>query len=224
VEQAKKIFFLIRETLEPMEGKLFDHPFLTKVEAGTYSKKQIAVLPMEEYYIVSSDLLSSKHLLSRFEDAPSQPFFESLVENEEFARSNIIKLAETLGATQSDLDAYEPDPRCQAYPSYFARLALHGSEAEVLVAFASNFSVWWTSCKRVAVALQEKYGVDKEATAFLNPFHDVPPPDAEFDDLTMEAMQRGLDDGSADEKKLVRTARLIQYYEILFWDALLELV
>ena len=219
MSETQKVFQAIRDALKPIESKLIDHPFLRKVEQGAYSKKQLAILPKEEYYIVASDLLSSRHLLQRFESAPSGSFFKSLVENEEFAQNNIVKLTEALGCSLGELRAHEPDPRCQVYPSYFARLALHGSEAEVLVAFASNFSVWWSACKRVAVALVEQHGVPEQATAFLNPFNEVPPPDAPFDELTTDAIERGLR-GDVGAQELVRVARIIQHYELWFWDAL----
>lgn len=219
MSETEEVFQAIRDALEPIESKLIDHPFLRKVERGEYSKRQLAILPKEEYYIVASDLLSSKHLLQRFESAPSGSFFKGLVENEEFAKNSIVKLAEALECSHDELDNHEPDPRCQAYPSYFARLALQGSEAEVLVAFASNFSVWWSACRRVAVALVKQHGVPEQATAFLNPFNEVPPPDAPFDELTLDAMRRGLRQG-VQPRQLVRVARIIQHYELWFWDAL----
>ncbi|MBN1835628.1 MAG: hypothetical protein JW820_07250 [Spirochaetales bacterium] len=219
MSETQDVFLAIREALKPIESKLIDHPFLRKVEGGAYSKQQLAFLPKEEYYIVASDLQSSRHLLKRFESAPSGPFFESLVENEEFAQNSIVNLAEALGCNREELSAHEPDPRCQVYPSYFARLALHGTEAEVLVAFASNFSVWWSACRRVAIALVKQHGVPEQATAFLNPFNEVPPPDAPFDELTMGAMERGLRQGVRPQE-LVRVARIIQHYELWFWDAL----
>lgn len=219
MKETERIFKKIRETLRPIEGRLFEHPFLEKVEQKTYSKRQMASLPKEEYYIVSSDLLSARHLMDRFGDGPSGPFFRDLVENEEFAKKNIVMLAEALGSSLSELEVHEPDPYCQVYPSYFARLALHGSEAEVLVALCSNFSVWWSACKRIAVALENLYGVPKEATAFLNPLNEVPPPDTPFDELTVAAIERGLAHG-VKEKEVIRVARTIQHYELFFWDAL----
>ncbi len=223
MDSAQSVFRQIRKTLKPIESRLLENPFLRKVEAGEYSRAQVAVLPLEEYYIVASDLPSSKHLERRFKEEPSAAFFRELVENEKYAQDHIRNLAEVLGSGTSTLEEYEPDPRCQAYPSYFARLALHGSEAEVLVAFASNFSAWWSACKRVAEALAGRYGVPREAVAFLSPFHEVPPPEAPFDELTMDAIRRGLKRG-VEEKALVRVARLIQSYELWFWDALEELV
>lgn len=219
MEQTERIFNRIRETLRPIEGRLFKHPFLEKVEQKKYSKRQMAILPKEEYYIVSTDLLSARHLMDRFGNGPSGPFFKDLVENEEFAKRNIVMLAEALGSSLSDVEEHEPDPYCQAYPSYFARLALHGSEAEVLVALSSNFSVWWSACKRIAVALENLYEVPKEATAFLNPLNEVPPPDTPFDELTVDALKRGLAQG-VQEKDIIRVARIIQHYELVFWDAL----
>jgi hypothetical protein len=219
LDPTQSVFRQIRECLRAIEGRLRDPPFVRNVEDGKYGKRQVAVLPKEEYHIVTSDLASSRHLQGRFREAPSGAFFRELVENEQFALDNIRKLAGALGCASSELERYEPDPRCQAYPSYFARLALHGSEAEVLVAFASNFSVWWSACGRVGTALNRIYKVPAESVAFLTPFHDVPPPDAPFDELTLDAIRRGLREG-VQERSLVRVARIIQNYELWFWDAL----
>ncbi len=217
--RIEKLFQAVRATLRVLEQKLFDHPFLRKVEGKQYSKKQMALLPKEEFYIVLSDLLSAKHLAERFKELSTITFFDTLVENEEFAKLNIAVLAEALGCSRTQLMEHEPDPYCQMYPSYFARLSLHGSEAEIMAAFSSNFSVWWSACKRVAVALVNLYEVPEEATAFLNPFNEVPPPDTPFDDLTVDAIERGLKEG-VTENQIIRAARLIQYYELSFWDAL----
>ena len=92
----------------------------------------------------------------------------------------------------------------------------------MLVAFAAKFSAWWSACKRVADALADRYGVPREAVAFLSPFHEIPPPDAPFDELTLDAIRRGLQQGVA-ERALVRVACLIQSYELWFWDALEDL-
>ena len=217
--QIENLFQATRVTLRALEQKLFDHPFLKKVERKKYSKKQMALLPKEEFYIVLSDLLSAKHLVERFKEMPTLSFFKTLVENEEFAQHNIAALAEALGCSRTQLMEHEPDPYCQVYPSYFARLSLHGSEAEIMAAFSSNFSVWWSACKRVAVALVNLYEVPEEATAFLNPFNEVPPPETPFDELTVDAIERGLMQG-VTENQIVRSARLIQHYELAFWDAL----
>jgi thiaminase len=217
--RVDEIFRAARAALRELEQKLFDHPFLRKVEGKRYSNRQMALLPKEEYHIVLSDLLSAKHLVERFKDLPTLSFFSELVENEEFARQNITALAEALGCSRSELMEHEPDPCCQMYPSYFARLSLHGSEAEIMAAFSSNFSVWWSACKRVAVALVNLYNVPEEATAFLNPFNEVPPPDTPFDELTADAIERGLAQG-VSESQIIRAARLIQHYELFFWDAL----
>ena len=47
----------------------------------------------------------------------------------------------------------------------------------------------------------------------------MPPPETPFDDLTVDAIKRGLAQG-VKEKEIIRVARIIQQYELFFWDAL----
>jgi len=47
----------------------------------------------------------------------------------------------------------------------------------------------------------------------------VPPPETPFDDLTVDIIKRGLAQG-VKEKEIIRVARIIQKYELFFWDAL----
>ena len=69
------------------------------------------------------------------------------------------------------------------------------------------------------IARENLYDVPKEATAFLNPFNKVPPPETPFDDLTVDIIKWGLAQG-VKEKEIIIVARIIQKYELFFWDTL----
>jgi hypothetical protein len=219
MSQVETLYALIRQSVQPIEQQVFEHEFFQKLEGKLYSKHQVAFLPKEEFYINASDLRSAEHLMVRFGQSSTRQFFQDLVDGERFALSNVVTLAEALDCQKEELEQYQPDPYAQAYPAYFAWLALHGSEAEVIVALAASFSVWWMNCGRVAKALTGLYGVPAEATAFLTPFNQVPPPDSPLDQFTYGVLERGLNQGVPPET-VVRAARLIQSYELFFWDSL----
>jgi len=219
MSQVETLYAQIRQIVRPIEQRVFEHEFFHNLEGKLYSKHQVAFLPKEEFYINASDLRSAEHLMIRFGQSSANQFFHDLVEGERFALANVVTLAEALGCKKEELEQYQPDAYAQAYPAYFAWLALQGSEAEVIVALAASFSVWWTNCGRVAMALKSLYGVPAEATAFLTPFNLVPPPDSPLDDLTYAVLESGLKKGVPAEK-IIRAARLIQSYELFFWDSL----
>ncbi len=219
MSQVETLYSQIRQTVRPIEQQVFKHEFFHNLEGKLYSKRQVAYLPKEEFYINASDLRSAEHLMIRFGQSSESQFFRDLAEGERFALSNVVTLAEALDCKKEELEQYQPDPYAQAYPAYFAWLALQGSEVEVIVALAASFSVWWTNCGRVAIALKNLYGVPAEATAFLTPFNQVPPPDSPLDDFTYAVLERGLKQG-VPAVNVVRAARLIQSFELFFWDSL----
>jgi len=120
--------------------------------------------------------------------------------------------------SEDDLRAHEPMPGCQAYPAYVAWLAAYGSAADFAAAFLVNLPAWGSSCARMSAALKGKYGLSPEAVAFFDLFA-APAPEFEADSLRV--IQAGLDRG-VDLRGVARAARLIQAYELMFWDTLYE--
>jgi hypothetical protein len=97
-------------------------------------------------------------------------------------------------------------------------LALNGSVGAVTLAFLANLAAWGTNCARVAAALRDAYGADDAAVAFFEFFAAAPPG---FREDTLAVAQTSLDAGD-DPTEIRRAARLLQAYELQFWDALAE--
>ena len=114
--------------------------------------------------------------------------------------------------------SYEPEPRAQAYPAFVAWLALNGSVGAVTMGFFANLAAWGENCARVAAALRDAYGAGDAAVAYFE-FFAAAPPDVRED--TLAVAQVGLDAGD-DPREIRRAARLLQAYELQFWDALAE--
>jgi hypothetical protein len=114
--------------------------------------------------------------------------------------------------------AHEPTPGAQAYPAFVAWLALNGSRADVVLAFLANLAAWGENCGQVATALREAYGAGDDAVAFFK-FFANPPED--FESRALAVLGEGL--AAGDLPVLARRAtRLLQAYELSFWDALAE--
>ena len=113
------------------------------------------------------------------------------------------------------LQAYEPTPEAQAYAHYVAWLAHYASPAEMAVALAVNFPAWGANCGRVGAALRDKYGLSVEATAFFDLFSG--PAANEFEEEVRRVVEEGLRQG-VGEPQMKRAARLLQSYELMFWN------
>ncbi len=215
---ARELIAETRVQLKAVEDKLFAHPYLSAVEEGRITKEKLRLFAGEQYYIINSDLRSVALLVSRKGHGPNREFFLGALQGEAAARDALLAFARALEMSEDDLLAYEPMPGCQAYPAYVAWLAAYASAADFAAAFLANLPAWGSSCARMSAALRGKYNLSSEAVAFFDLFA-APAPEFEADSLRV--IQDGLDRG-VDQRGVARAARLIQAYELMYWDTLYE--
>jgi TENA/THI-4/PQQC family len=205
-----------RADLTGVERSIREHPFLAALESGQAPRSALEALAGEQDRILGSDRRSFAQLAARFPGAPAGDFFLGMAQGEGQALGLLDGYIAWLGIDEEWLRAYEPDPRAQAYPAYVSWLALNGSASAVALAFLANLAAWGHNCGAVAGALRDAYGAGDEAVAFFE-FFATPPPD--FEAGTLAVVQAGLDAGD-DPAEARHAARLLQAYELLFWDAL----
>jgi thiaminase len=206
---------MVRRELAPAG----ENRFVALVNEGRLPRDRIGALAAEEYWIGESDRRSFLHLAARFPEHPAVDFFLGLAEVEGPARTQLLQLADALGLSEEDLAVYEPKPGCQAYAAYVAWLALNGSQSDAALALVANFAAWGSYCGAVAQGLRANYGLSQEAAAFFD-FFATPVPEVER--LADEVAQHSL--GGADKvpDSARRHARLVQAYELMFWNTLAE--
>jgi len=206
-----------RELVETTDA-VRSHRFLERLWARDVPLERLRALAGEQHAIVSSDRRSFAHLATRFPAGLAGEFFLGMAESEGLALVKLRGLAAWLSLTDDALGAYEPRPGAQAYPAFVAWLALNGSRADVVLAFLANLAAWGENCGQVAAALREAYGAGDDAVAFFE-FFANPPED--FEPRALAVLGEGL--AAGDSPVLARWAtRLLQAYELSFWDALAE--
>ena len=197
---------------------------LARVEQAIRAHRYLAAAPDraslcafvgEQYTILRSDRRSFAHLAARFPGAPAGDLFIGLAQGEGEALTRLLALAGSLDLQEPSLVAYEPQPGCQAYSAYVAWLALNGSRAEVAVAFLANLAAWGKNCRRLAALLG-----DRCDTSFFEFFAE---PASGFEELAVAVADQGLA-ASDPPARARRAARLLQAYELLFWDTLADAV
>ena len=205
----------IRKELEPVETQLRDHQYLRALEQSDIARGSLSVIVGEQHITIESDLRSLAAMVARCDHPRSRRFFLGILPGEDAAFGALHDLATALGLDEPWLQAYEPTPEAQAYAHYVAWLAHYASPAEMATALAVNFPAWGANCGRVGSALREQYGLTEQATAFFDLFSG--PTSSEFE----EGVRRVIDDGlhhGVEESQLKRAARLLQSYELMFWD------
>ena len=205
----------IRHELEPVEARLRDHPYLRALEQGDIAMDCLSVIVGEQHITIESDLRSLAAMVARCDHPRSRRFFLSILPGEDAAFGALHDLASALCLDEPWLQAYEPTPEAQAYAHYVAWLAHYAAPAEMAAALAVNFPAWGANCGRVGAALREKYELSAKDTAFFDLFSGPTP--SEFAEGVHRVIDNGLNHG-VDEAQLRRAARLLQSYELMFWD------
>jgi thiaminase len=199
-----------------VERSIREHPFLGALKAGQAPRSALEALAAEQHLIIPSDRRSFAQLAARFPEDPAGALFLSMAEGEGLAFGLLHDFAAAVGVGEERLATYEPSPDCQAYPAFVAWMALNGSSTDVALSFLANLAAWGANCGRAAEALSQRYALDDRAVAFFA-FFASPPPD--FEQRALAVIDAGLRAGD-DPARALRATRLLQAYELLFWDGL----
>lgn len=216
--QARRLVAELRQELAPVEDKIRSHPFLDRLERGEAPIETLEGFAVEEFYIIQSDLRSQALLTSRFGVTPGGDFFRGLLGGERVAFDLIRRFGAALGLGEHALAAREPRPGGQAFANAVVSLAAFRTEAEAAAAFLLNFGVFGENTARMAVALQNVYGFTPQEVEFFTLFG-TPIPG--FEEAALAVIAAGLEKG-AQPRDIKRAARLLQEYELQFWDTVAE--
>jgi TENA/THI-4/PQQC family len=213
---AKTLLNQIGKELQPVTEQLLRHPYVGALEEGKIEREKLRLFAGEQYAIIASDLRSVAYLVSRFGSAPSRDFFLGILQGERAASDALLTFADALGLSETQLREHEPLPGAHAYTCYMAWLALYASDAEIAAAYLVNFPAWGENCGRLSRILKERFGLGEKELTFFDLFAVLP---ATFEVNALSVIQQGLDRG-IEPRLIQRAARLLQAYEIMYWDAL----
>ena len=213
---AKALLEKIRQDLQAVTEQLLRHPYVQALEEGKIGRDNLRLFTGEQYAIIVSDFRSVAQLVNRFGDSPSRDFFLGILEGEKAAWDALLTFANAVGLSETQLREHEPLPGAHAYTCYMAWLALYGCDAEIAAAYLVNFPAWGQNCGRLSRILKERFGLREKEVAFFDLFASPP---ATFEANALSVVQRGLDRGS-DPWLIQRAARLLQGYELMYWDTL----
>jgi thiaminase len=192
--------------------------FLDLLDAGEVPKDRLGWLAGELYLLVGSDRRSLAFLASRFPSPPAGDLFLTMAQAEGEALRLLLEFAGALGLGEQDLRAYEPMARAQSYPAYLAQTALSGTSSGMALALLANVAESGGNYARAADALRSRYGFSEDALGHFRFFADTP---QSVLDQAAATVTAGIAGGESPQDA-VRTARMVNAYEILFWESLAD--
>jgi hypothetical protein len=192
----------VRQDLADVEERIKSNSWLAELEAGRLSVGGLRAFAGEQLQTIPSDQHSFEMLAQRFPADPAHGYLAGLAAGERAALRALEAFATAVGLDGAARQSYEPLPGCQVYPSYVARLARDGTPA--------------SCCARMADALRSNYQLTPGDCTFFAHFAG---PSTELEQSSLAVIDAGLAEG-ADPAAIARAARLLQAYELLFWDSL----
>ena len=216
---------------------LANHPYLVAAKEGQLTLAQRRAFVGEQYAIQYSDACSFARLAGHENFRPSSlavasvpeasnesnetDLFQFLLGGELYASKLLLAYAKSVGLEEEDLKQFPVSAKGQAYPSYWARLALANNRGAGAAACAVNFPAWGKMCAELSQALKSRpeYGYEgmvenevSEALAFVDFFGS---PIENLDEMAARVMM----EENVSYEDIVTEVRLLQEYEILFWDS-----
>ena len=197
---------------------------MPSAEDGTLTIAQRHAFVREQYSILHSMSISLSSLAG---DVPSgegeeeeTDLFQFLLDGVEHIAKLLDAHAKSLGVDEATLKAWCPVlSKSEAYHTYWSFLALSNKRAAAAAACAVNFPAWGQVCGRLLTAFASEgfgyNGMDDNGLAFLN-FHATPING--LDEMAAYIIEK---EGTSYED-LVEHVRLLQEFEVMFWDVVFE--
>lgn len=216
--RAKDLLDEARKAIASTEERIRRHPYLEALEARRVEKGKLAMFAGQQFHIIESDLRSVALIVSRAESQAARDFLVGMLQGERAALEALGDFGEALDLSPELLHAAEPLPGAFAYSAYVTWLATYGTAAEFVGAFLVNLEAWGGNCGRISRALKAGYGLSGKDVAFFDLFAGTPPG---FEEKGLAVVEEGLGKG-ADPVRIRRAARLLQGFELLYWDTMWE--
>lgn len=211
---AGEVIEEIRDDINEVDDEIRHHSYPGIFQDQRADEEDLIPFVATEYYIAQSDLRSFAKMIQRFgEDPETRDFFYGIYQGEDVAVNGLFHLADKLGLSEEWLKDYDLSARGFSYASFVAWSAEYASAGEVATAILVNFGAWGHNCGRIRDSLEDDYGYTEDDTVYFATFADLDP----FVEQTKKILQEDLDKGLSP-RKVLRTARLYQSYEKMFWD------
>jgi len=208
--------------IERTKGELFttidaihNHEYIDALDKHEIRKEKLEIFICEQYHIISNDRRNFALMVSRASCDTASMLFTDCLHVEMDALVNLTIMAKELNIDGRKIKYYEPLAGCQAYTNYLTRLAIYGSDVEILSALLMDLPVWGANCYRISSILKKHYGFSNQSCIFLDKF--ACPLSEEFILKSKELIGIAI---PRYGKGLRYVSRILLDYELLFWDTI----
>lgn len=211
--EARDVIAEAKNMLAETDDKIRGHAAAVAIEAGRADWSVLRFFCGNQYQMWKPNAEARSVAQFRFSDHPYKTVFLTPPEVEEQAAAAFAALGQCVGL--DDPDRFEPSAEAFGYAAYKAWLICYGSAAEIACARALNLAAWGHNCGMMSRGLRAHYGLEPADTEFLDGFSRLP----SLEESAAEIVDHDLGQG-VEARLILRAARMMQAYELMFWDAL----
>jgi thiaminase len=205
----------LQSSLSDISAIILNHPYILALDKNEIRRDKLELFVSEQYHIIRNDRRNFALMISKASNDIATKLFLDCLSVEVEALDTLFIMTRELGVSINKLESYEPMAGSNAYTNYLTRLAVYGSDAEILTTVLVDFPIWGANCGKMSSALKRNYGYDDSSCRFLDKFA-VPLPE-DFVNKSNELIKSAL---PVYEKEMTRAARLILEYELSFWNTI----
>ena len=212
------LFDDLQRNLSNVVDTIINHPYIHALEKKQIRKDKLEIFVCEQFHIIANDKRNFAFMISKTSNDAASKLFIDCLNAELKALENLMVFAEAMDINEIMMESYEPLSGCQSYTNYLTKLAVYGSDAEILAALLVDLPVWGNNCEKMSYILQKNYDFTKNSCKFLDNFANTLP--EEFIKKSKELILSSINDISMNEKKIHIATRIIINYELSFWDTI----
>jgi len=209
--KSREFIERIRLDLHDINSKILNHKFIKDLSEGKIELNKIKYFLSQQYYIATHDARALAIMYSRCEYPDNEFFFQLLLGHQQ-ALKNLTKDLKSLSIDPSIIKEIL-NHKAIAYTNFLLSLAWYGTLEEQIVAILINFPIFVSNINKMGSILKERYGI--EVKFFLEAKWEK-----DLEDLGLSILDKLTLEGREKELRLI--SRLIQEYELDYWDAVYE--
>jgi thiaminase len=204
-----------KSELSSIIDAIHNHEYMDALNKQKIRKEKLEIFICEQYHIIANDRRNLALMISKASSDTASMLFTDCLHVEMGALGNLAIMAKESGIDNRKMECYEPLAGCQAYTNYLTRLAIYGSDAEILTALLIDLPVWGANCGKMSSILKKHYRFNDQSCTFLDKFA-CPLPE-EF----VLKSKKLIDIAVLEHERSLRSvSRTLLDYELLFWDTI----
>ena len=204
-----------KSELSSIIDAIHNHEYIDALDKREIRKEKLEIFICEQYHIIANDRRNFALMISKASSDTAGMLFTDCLHVEMDALKNLVIMAKELDIDNRIMECYEPLAGCQAYTNYLTRLAIYGSDAEILTALLIDLPIWGANCSKISSILKKHYRFNDQSCIFLDKFA-CPLPE-EFILKSKKLINNAVPE---HRRNLRHVSRLLLDYELLFWDTI----